>query len=72
MNIRDKERYIEWQRKKMRERQMVGNKQNFGNILYRIGEASNPGPSHKGHSKHTRLGDFFHQHHTKKDDRHVV
>eukprot|EP00972_Heterocapsa_arctica_P079615 11732163-Heterocapsa_arctica.AAC.1 len=28
-------------------------------ILYRIGEASNPGPSHKGcHSKQRKLGDF--------------
>eukprot|EP00972_Heterocapsa_arctica_P077206 11387938-Heterocapsa_arctica.AAC.1 len=36
---------------------------------YRIGEAANPGPSGKySHSKRRKLGDFFHQHHTKKDD----
>eukprot|EP00972_Heterocapsa_arctica_P090904 13411301-Heterocapsa_arctica.AAC.1 len=53
----------------MRE-QKGANTMTFGHILYRIGEASNPGPSHKGcHSKQSRLSDFFHQHHTKKDDK---
>eukprot|EP00972_Heterocapsa_arctica_P037190 5477001-Heterocapsa_arctica.AAC.1 len=38
--------------------------------IYLHREASNPGPSHKGcHSKQKRLGDFFHQHHIKKDDK---
>eukprot|EP00972_Heterocapsa_arctica_P055069 8122081-Heterocapsa_arctica.AAC.1 len=40
---------------------------NYGSILYRIGEASNPGPG--THTKHIKLGDFFHPHHTKKDDK---
>eukprot|EP00972_Heterocapsa_arctica_P112171 16430335-Heterocapsa_arctica.AAC.1 len=40
----------------------------FKHTLYRIGEASNPGPSHTGcHSKQRKLVDLFHQHHTKKD-----
>eukprot|EP00972_Heterocapsa_arctica_P034675 5105602-Heterocapsa_arctica.AAC.1 len=53
----------------MRE-QTVAKTMHFGYILYRIGEASNPGPSHKDcHSKQSRLGDFFHQHHTKEDDK---
>eukprot|EP00972_Heterocapsa_arctica_P094831 13985321-Heterocapsa_arctica.AAC.1 len=43
---------------------------NYIQILYRIGEVANPGPSGKdNHSKHRKLGDFFHQHHTKKDDK---
>eukprot|EP00972_Heterocapsa_arctica_P092812 13688643-Heterocapsa_arctica.AAC.1 len=42
----------------------------YEHILFRIGESSNPGPSHKGcHSKQRKLGTFFHQHHTKKDDK---
>eukprot|EP00972_Heterocapsa_arctica_P019436 2867692-Heterocapsa_arctica.AAC.1 len=53
----------------MRE-QKGANIRKCGHILYRIGEASNPGPSRKGcHNKQSRLGDFFHQHHTTKDDK---
>eukprot|EP00972_Heterocapsa_arctica_P107719 15865414-Heterocapsa_arctica.AAC.1 len=59
----------ERQQRKMRE-QTGANIITFGHILDRIGEASNPGPSNKGcHSKQRRLGDFFQQHHTKKDDK---
>eukprot|EP00972_Heterocapsa_arctica_P111719 16427715-Heterocapsa_arctica.AAC.1 len=39
----------------------------YGHILYRIGEASNPGPG--TNSKQSKLGDYFHQHLTKKDDK---
>eukprot|EP00972_Heterocapsa_arctica_P003508 522187-Heterocapsa_arctica.AAC.1 len=69
MYIRGKERCSEQQQRNMREQK--GTKiLKFEHILYRIGEASNPGPSHKGcHSKHKKLVDFFHQHHTKKDDK---
>eukprot|EP00972_Heterocapsa_arctica_P111990 16429253-Heterocapsa_arctica.AAC.1 len=35
---------------------------------YRIGEAANPGPGNQS-SKQSKLGDYFHQHHTKKDDK---
>eukprot|EP00972_Heterocapsa_arctica_P075634 11157056-Heterocapsa_arctica.AAC.1 len=68
MYIRDKERCSERQQINMREQK--GSKlTNFEHILYRIGEASKPGPSHKGcHSKQRKLGDFFHQHHINKDD----
>eukprot|EP00972_Heterocapsa_arctica_P037765 5559821-Heterocapsa_arctica.AAC.1 len=68
MYFRDKERYREQQQRKKRE-QTTTKLIHFKHILHRIGEASNPGPSHKGcHSKQRELGDFFHQHHTKKDD----
>eukprot|EP00972_Heterocapsa_arctica_P010557 1549872-Heterocapsa_arctica.AAC.1 len=37
---------------------------------YRIGEASNPGPSDKNsQSKQRKLGYFFHQQHTTNDDK---
>eukprot|EP00972_Heterocapsa_arctica_P063844 9419707-Heterocapsa_arctica.AAC.1 len=70
MHTRDKERYREWQRRKMRE-QKAGRKMDFEYILYRIGEAPNPGPSHKGHNKQSKFRDFFHQHHTKKDEKYM-
>eukprot|EP00972_Heterocapsa_arctica_P022991 3381894-Heterocapsa_arctica.AAC.1 len=47
-------------------------RRNHGRANYRIGEASNPGPSEKNtHSQHMKLGDFFHQQHAKKDDKGV-
>eukprot|EP00972_Heterocapsa_arctica_P097895 14443416-Heterocapsa_arctica.AAC.1 len=41
----------------------------MGVSFYSIGEASNPGPGI--HSKQSKLGDYFHQHHTKKDDKYM-
>eukprot|EP00972_Heterocapsa_arctica_P067749 10003204-Heterocapsa_arctica.AAC.1 len=67
--IRGKERCGGWQRKKRRKQKAGRQKRKLGHILDRIGEASNPGPSHKSHSKQSRLGDYFLQHHTKKDDK---
>eukprot|EP00972_Heterocapsa_arctica_P094371 13916966-Heterocapsa_arctica.AAC.1 len=52
----------------MRE-QKASRKRKCEHILYRIREASNPGPSHKGHNQQSKLRDFFHQQHTKKDDK---
>eukprot|EP00972_Heterocapsa_arctica_P039023 5746975-Heterocapsa_arctica.AAC.1 len=69
MYIKDKERSREQQQRKMRE-QKETQIMAFEHILYNIGEASNPGPSHKGClSKQRKLGDFFHQHRAKKDDK---
>eukprot|EP00972_Heterocapsa_arctica_P024637 3633951-Heterocapsa_arctica.AAC.1 len=69
MYIRDKERCREQQQINMREQKEATIIQ-YEHILYIIGEASNPGPSHKGClSKQRKLGDFFHHHHTNKDDK---
>eukprot|EP00972_Heterocapsa_arctica_P034113 5021134-Heterocapsa_arctica.AAC.1 len=49
-------------------RQQAGRKNTVGRVLYRIGGATNPGPS-QNQGKQSKLGDYFHRHHIKKDDR---
>eukprot|EP00972_Heterocapsa_arctica_P018010 2662185-Heterocapsa_arctica.AAC.1 len=48
-HIRDKERCGERRRNKINKK--AGRRRKVGHTLYRIGEASNPGPSQTSHSK---------------------
>eukprot|EP00972_Heterocapsa_arctica_P027587 4055583-Heterocapsa_arctica.AAC.1 len=55
--IRGKQRYRVRQQRKKRE-QKGANIRKYGHILYRKGDASNPGPGTQN-SKYIKLGDYF-------------